>query len=125
MVSEPVNVAAFKSGVSKIGVRRAGSNVSDGLADQFVSGNFFRLFGIRPYAGRMLTPADDVRGAAPVAVMSYRVWRQRYGGDPSVIGSTFLIETAPFTIVGIAPPGFFGAVLRPDPPDFWMPLATS
>jgi predicted permease len=105
-----------------VGVRRAGTNTSDPTVDQFVSGNFFTLFGIRPYAGRLLAPTDDVRGAQPVAVMSYRLWRQRYSGDLSVIGSSFIVEGAPFTIVGIAPPGFFGAMLRPDPPDFWMPL---
>jgi macrolide transport system ATP-binding/permease protein len=119
---EIADMAAFKSGIGKVGVRRAGTNTSDPTVDQFVSGNFFTLFGIRPYAGRLLAPTDDVRGAQPVAVMSYRLWRQRYSGDLSVIGSSFIVEGAPFTIVGIAPPGFFGAMLRPDPPDFWMPL---
>jgi macrolide transport system ATP-binding/permease protein len=119
---EIADMAAFKSGIGKVGVRRAGTNTSDPTVDQFVSGNFFTLFGIRPYAGRLLAPTDDVRGAQPVAVMSYRLWRQRYGGDASVIGSSFIVEGAPFTIVGIAPPGFFGAMLRPDPPDFWMAL---
>jgi predicted permease len=58
-----------------------------------------------------------------VAVISYRAWQQHYGGDPSVIGESFVIEGAPFTVVGVAPPGFFGAELRPEPPDFWIPLA--
>jgi predicted permease len=116
------DMAAFKAGLQKVGVRRAGVNVSDPFVDQFVSGNYFTLLGIRAYAGRMLTPADDVRGAAPAAVMSYRAWREKYGADPSVVGSSFVIEGAPFTIVGISPPGFFGAKLVPDPPDFWMPL---
>jgi predicted permease len=121
---EIVDMAAFKSGIGKVGVRRAGETASDPYVDLFVTGNYFRLLGIRPYAGRMLEPSDDVRGAPPVAVMSYRLWRERYGADPSVLGSSFVIEGAPFTIVGIAPPGFFGAVVRPDPPDFWMPVAT-
>ena len=56
--------------------------------------------------------------------MSYRAWRDNYGGDPSVIGAAFIIGGASFTVVGIAPPGFFGADIRPDPPDFWMPLGT-
>jgi macrolide transport system ATP-binding/permease protein len=114
-------VAAFQAGLSKVGVRRTGASVP--LVDQFVSGNFFSMLGLRPFAGRLLSPADDVRGAAPVAVMSYRAWEQVYGADPSVIGSTFIIDGAPFTIAGIAPPGFFGAMMRPDPPDFWMPIA--
>jgi len=117
-------MAAFQAGIRKVGVRRAGTTTSEAFVDQFVSGNYFKTFGVRPFAGRLIGPSDDVRGAPPVAVMSYRAWQQHYGGDPSVIGSSFVIEGAPFTVVGIAPPGFFGAVLRPDPPDFWMPLAT-
>ena len=56
--------------------------------------------------------------------MSYRTWQQHFGLDPSVIGATFMINQMPYTVAGIAPPGFFGDQLRPDPPDFWMPLAT-
>jgi ABC-type antimicrobial peptide transport system permease subunit len=55
-------------------------------------------------------------------VLSYRAWRGSYAGDPSVIGSTFVIEGRPFTFIGIAPPGFFGETLRSDPPDLWLPL---
>jgi macrolide transport system ATP-binding/permease protein len=117
-------MAAFQAGPLRIGARRAGPGTApEPFVDQFVSGNYFSMFGVRPFAGRLLTPADDVRGAPPVAVMSYRAWEQQYGSDPSVIGASFLIDGAPFTIAGIAPPGFFGDTLRPDPPDFWLPLA--
>ncbi|MGH9614451.1 MAG: ABC transporter permease, partial [Bryobacteraceae bacterium] len=58
------------------------------------------------------------------AVMSYRLWRQRYGSDPAVIGAAFNLDDKPFTVVGIAPPGFFGDTLRSNPPDFFLPLAT-
>src|SRR5205085_3898719 len=60
--------------------------------------------------------------AAPVAVLSYRAWRGSYGADPSVIGSSLMVEGHPFTIAGIAPPGFFGETLQSDPPDLWLPL---
>lgn len=80
------------------------------------------MFGINAYAGRVLAPADDRSGAPPAAVMSYRVWQQRYGGDPGVIGSTFVINSKAFTLAGVAPPGFFGDRLTGDPPDFWLPL---
>jgi len=116
-------MAAFQAGLEKVGVRRAGAPASEPFTDQFVSGNYFTMFGLRPFAGRLLSPADDARGAPPVAVMSYRAWQQRYAGDLSVIGSTFIIDGAAFTISGIAPAGFFGDTLRLDPPDFWMPLA--
>ena len=118
------DMSAFQAGIDKVGVRRAGANVSEPFVDQFVSGNYFTLFGLRPFAGRLIAPSDDARGVAPVAVMSYRAWQQHFGGDPSIVGAAFIIEGAPFTVIGIAPPGFFGAGLRPDPPDFWMPLAT-
>jgi predicted permease len=55
-------------------------------------------------------------------MLSYRAWQQEYGSDPSVIGSTFIVEGHPFTIVGIAPPGFFGETLRSNPPQLWLPL---
>ncbi len=117
-------MAGFQAGLAQVGVRRVGSGVgSEPFVSQFVSGNYFTTFGLRPYTGRLLSKADDVRGAAPAAVMSYRAWQQQYGADPSVVGSTFIIDGAPYTIAGIAPPGFFGAQLRADPPDFWMPLA--
>ena len=116
-------MSAFQAGLDKVGVRRAGANASEPFVDQFVSGNYFTLFGLRAFAGRLIAPSDDVRGAAPAAVMSYRAWQQHFGGDPSIVGAAFIIDGAPFTVIGIAPPGFFGAALRPDPPDFWMPLA--
>lgn len=116
-------MAAFQAGFGKVGVRRAGTGVSEGLVRQFVSGNYFDVLGLRAYAGRLITPADDHRGAPPVAVISYRAWQQEYGGDPAVIGASFTIEGFPFTVAGVAPPGFFGTVVRTDPPDFWLPLA--
>src|SRR5947209_402361 len=112
-------LAAFQGGDSRVGVHRGSlANPSEPFSDQFVSGNYFVMFGLRPFAGRLLSPADDARDAPPAAVMSYRAWEQKYGADPTVIGGTFIIAGAPFTIVGIAPPGFFGDTLRPDPPEF-------
>ena len=116
------DLCAFQAGVDKVGVRRAGENTPAAFVDQFISGNYFRVFGLRAFAGRLIEPADDSRSGEPVAVMSYRAWREHYGGDPAIVGAQFVIEGAPFRIVGIAPPEFFGAELRPDPPDFWMPL---
>src|SRR5690348_14477010 len=108
------DLAAFQAGFGKVGVRRGGSPISEPLVAQFVSGNYFSVFGVRPYAGRLISPVDDVAGAPPVAVMSYRAWKQSYGGDPSVIGTSFTIDGFPYSIAGIAPPGFFGDTLRPD-----------
>jgi macrolide transport system ATP-binding/permease protein len=89
---------------------------------EFVSGNYFRTFGLQPAAGRLFTDADDVTGAPMVAVMSYETWQQHYAGDPSVIGSTFWVNTKPVTIAGIAPKGYFGDRLASTPPDFYLPI---
>ena len=66
--------------------------------------------------------ADDVKGAAPVAVMSFRTWEEKFGKDPSVIGGCFLINGQSVTVVGIAPPGYYGERLTTAPPSFWLPL---
>jgi predicted permease len=116
-------MAAFQGGPSRVGVRREGG-VSEPFTDQFVSGNYFSTFGLRPFAGRLLAPTDDKPDAPPAAVMSYRAWEQHYGADPAVVGASFIVDGAPVTIAGIAPPGFFGDTLGPNPPDFWLPLAT-
>ena len=117
-------MAAFQAGQAQAGVRRSGAAVNEPFVYKFVSGNYFSMFGLRAFAGRLIGPADDTRGAPPAAVMSYRAWRQQYGADPSVVGATFIIDGHAFTIAGIAPPAFFGDTMRPDPPDFWLPLAT-
>jgi len=117
-------MAAFQGGLTELSVRRSGSNgPAEPLEGELVSGNYFSTFGIGAFAGRTIAPADDRPGAAPVAVMSYRAWQQHFGLDPSVVGATFTINQTPYTIAGIAPPGFFGDRVRPDPPDFWLPMA--
>jgi len=118
-------LAAFQAGGSLFGVRRASSSESaQSYPGEFVSGNYFTMFGMKAYAGRLLTAADDRAGAPPVAVMSYRLWQQRYGSDPSVIGGAFSVDDKSFTVVGISPPAFFGDRLRSIPPDFFLPLNT-
>lgn len=116
-------LAAFQAGAMPLAVRRSqGRELAQPYRGEFISGNYFQMFGISAYAGRLLAPADDHSGAPPVAVMSYRVWQQRYGGDPTLIDSTVVINSKVFTLAGITPPGFFGDRLTGDPPDFWLPL---
>ena len=118
-------LAAFQASEDLFGARRSGgSEAAQGYPGERVSGNYFTMFGIRACAGRVLTASDDRVGAPPVAVISYRLWQQRYASDPSVIGSVFNLDDKPFTVVGITPPGFFGDTLRDTPPDFFLPLAT-
>jgi predicted permease len=118
-------LAAFAASEELFGVRRSGSSeAAQAYPGEFVSGNYFSMFGISAYAGRALTGKDDQAGAPPVAVMSYRLWEQGYGSDPSVIGAVFNIDDKPFSVVGITPPGFLGDTLRSGPPDFFLPLNT-
>jgi predicted permease len=115
-------LAAFQADDPLLGVQRSGSTEStQSYPGEFVSGNYFPMFGISAYAGRLLTSTDDQPGAPPVAVMSYRLWQQ-YGSDPSIVGAVFHIDNTPFTIVGVTPPSFFGDTLRSEPPDFFLPL---
>jgi len=114
-------LAAMQAGDNMMAVRR-GSEPAKSLRTQYVSGNFFTTFGINPYLGRMLTAADEAEGAAPAMVMSYQTWQSEYGGDPSIVGSTLYVQTQPVTVVGIAPPGFFGDRIRARPPVLWMPV---
>lgn len=116
-------LAAMQSGGNEFVVRR-GSEPSKSLRTQYVSGNFFSTFGIGPFLGRVLSPTDDTAGAAPAVVISYQAWQAQYGGDPSIVGTTLYIQTQAVTVVGIAPAGFFGDRIRPNPPALWIPLNT-
>jgi hypothetical protein len=77
------------------------------LRGELVSGNYFQTFGLRPYAGRLLASTGDMEGAPMAAVMSYQTWQRDYAQAPSVVGSTFVLNTNPVTIIGITPPGFY------------------
>ena len=115
-------LAAMQSGSNTMAVRR-GSEPAKSQRTEYVSGNYFSTFGVGAYLGRTLTPDDDKAGAAPAVIMSYQAWRSDYGSDPSVVGSTVYIQSQPMTVVGIAPPGFFGDRIRETPPALWLPLA--
>src|SRR5438067_125057 len=123
---EFVDLAALQAGNANLGVRRVGSQAPvDTRNGQYVSGNFFRTFGVQPWIGRLLTDEDDQEGSPPVAVMSYRIWHDKYGSDPSVVGAGYQINGHPFTVIGVAAPGFFGAKLAGwGMPDFWLPVTT-
>ncbi len=118
-------LAAMQAGFSyrPLTARREGTHANaHSIMGEFVSGNYFGTFGLRPYAGRMLTDRDDDRGAPMTAVMTYDTWQREYAGDTSIIGSTFWINTKPVTVVGIAPKGFYGDRLSATPPDFLLPI---
>lgn len=118
-------LAAMESGYAwrPITVRRAGpQTVAKSVMATFVSGNYFRVFGLLPAIGRFFADADDQKGAPLTAVMSYDAWQQDYAGDPSVVGSAFYINTKPATIIGVAPKGFYGDRIDTNPPKYFVPM---
>lgn len=88
-----------------------------------VSGNMFDVLRVLPHIGRLIGLDDDLPGAAPVAVLSHEFWTGRYGGDPSVLGSSVILDGQAFEVVGIIPAGF--KILHPEFPeriDIWTSL---
>jgi predicted permease len=117
------HIAAFGGGTPSFNLRRAGASAAAQAAiGEYVSGNYFETLGLLPQAGRLISPHDDKPESPAVAVISYRLWKQQYNSDPSILGSTLLINDLPVTLVGITPPAFFGDRLKTNPPDLWIPL---
>lgn len=114
-------LAAVQAGHNEAYVRRGEQDVKY-LSTEYVTGNFFATFGIGPYLGRVFSVSDDQPGAAPVIVLSYASWQDDFGGDPSIIGSTVFVQTHPFIVGGVAPPGFFGDRVTDSPPAIWIPI---
>ena len=116
-------LAAMQAGGNTWSVRR-GSAPAKPLHAEFVSGNYFATLGLGAYIGRPFSDKDDTPSSAPAIVISYKAWQGEYASDPSIVGSTLYVQTKPFTVVGVAPPGFFGDRISDTPPDFWLPLQT-
>ena len=90
-------------------------------AGGYVSGDYFRGLGVPPAAGRLISAEDDRPGAPAVAVMSYSFSQRRFGRAADALGQSILINNVPFTVIGVAPPEFFG-VDPQGPPDFYLPV---
>ena len=89
---------------------------------RLVTGNYFSVLGTEAVVGRTLSPDDDrVQHSAPVTVLSYRCWKNRFALSPSIIGKTLRLNGYPFTIIGVTQPGFFGDVVGEEM-DFFVPL---
>ena len=116
-------ITAFQAGGARLSARRAGvEKAARPLRSEYVTGSYFSTLGIRALGGRVFSAADDKPSAPPVAVLSHQAWQRIYASDPSLVGSTLVLNGHPFTIIGIGPPGFFGETLRADPPEMWLPL---
>jgi hypothetical protein len=95
---------------------------SDGTFEfnaDFMSANSFAFFAVKPVVGRLATPEDTKPGAAPVFMMSYKLWRQQFNGDPKIVGTNFVLSGVSRTLVGIMPPRF-----RWGWAEIWVPFST-
>jgi putative ABC transport system permease protein len=103
-------------------VSLGGRGEAERVYGTLVSGNYFSTLGTRPAVGRLLDDADDrTPGGHPVAVISYRLWQERFGSNANIAGQTIALNGHEFTIVGVAPKGFQGTTLIK--PDVWMTLS--
>jgi putative ABC transport system permease protein len=92
------------------------------VATELVSGNYFDVLGVQPALGRLLVASDDtVANANPVAVLSFNYWQRRFGADPTILNQSALVNGHPFTIIGVAQPGFHSVVMG-DTPDIFAPM---
>src|SRR5438270_3077428 len=96
------------------------AGLTETLKTTFTTANLFSLLGVQPIMGRDVTPADDEPKATKVMLISERLWKKTFGGDPGVIGHDARLDGAPRTIVGIMPAGF----RFPSQTDIWVPMAS-
>jgi predicted permease len=111
--------SVFSSMLACAGISLAGS--AGPIDGQLVSGSYFETLGVSAALGRGLTTADDLPSATPAAVISYGYWQNRFAANPRALGQSISLNGIAFTIIGIAPPGFFGLELG-NRPDVYVPL---
>jgi predicted permease len=113
------DVFGFQPGNFYVNAEGSTENVSG----QFASGDYCRGMGVGAAAGRLMTADDDLPGAEPVVVISYRYWQRRFGGDPRAIGKVIEINDWPMTVIGVTAPGFNAALQVDWVVDVTLPLA--
>jgi len=95
---------------------------SGDITGVLVSGNYFSVLGVNALLGRTITPEDDMAaGAHPVAMLSYGFWKEKLGQDPNIVGQSIHINKFTFTVIGVAPDGFYGDTVG-DKQDMWIPV---
>jgi predicted permease len=116
------NMAAIQSVLFGTHGRLSGNSDTEKIAVELVSGSYFDTLGISPAVGQLISEDDDrIAGAHPVAVASYSWWQRRLGANPALIGQTITINSTIYTLIGVAPAGFFGVTVGRSP-DLWIPL---
>jgi predicted permease len=100
-----------------------GIDTPERISGEYVSQPYFSLLGIQPALGRTFSPAEDrVPQRDAVVVLSDGAWKHRFGGDPAIVGRTIQLDGHPYTVIGIAPPGFSGLT---DQAELWVPFVMS
>ncbi len=118
------DLAAGTSGSDRVQVRVPSSAEVETASLAFVSANFFETLELTPARGRLFrTALESSSDSEPVVVLDHGFWQSRFAGSEAIIGQSLLIQNVPFTIVGIAPHGFFGHVVG-ESPDVWIPAVT-
>jgi hypothetical protein len=115
------DVTAMESMTNEVHGTIGESSETEAIQARLVSGTYFSTLGVQPILGRAFTEEDD-RIPSPVAVASYAWWKRRFGGDPSIIGKKMSVGPAVYTVIGVAPPEFFGTTVG-ESPDLWVPLS--
>ena len=101
----------------------AQGNKPDRVLSSYVTGNYFQMLGVEPFLGRLFRPSEGVTpGADPVMVLSYRYWKEHFGGDPNIIGRQVAVDGYPVTIIGVAPSNYRGLVIAPQV-QVYLPVA--
>ncbi|MGB9145554.1 MAG: ABC transporter permease, partial [Acidobacteriaceae bacterium] len=120
--------AIFEGGIAAhfplIPASIGGKGAPERVWGQSVSGNFFSMVEVPMALGRPLLPDDDTAARDHVVVLSNGLWRRRFGGDPNILNRDVALNGQHYTVVGVAPPGFYG-VDRGIASEFWVPLAAS
>jgi predicted permease len=97
--------------------------INERLWGYVVTGNYFEVLGVRAALGRTISTEDDrLPGGHPVTVISYQCWQQRFGADPAIIGKNLIANGRNYTVIGVAPQGFFGTEIIAAP-ELWFPMA--
>lgn len=117
------SVAATFSSLNRLQGTIEGRSTPEPMSIQMVSGSYFPMLGVEPFMGRAFTDEDDkTKDANPIAMVSYGWWKRGLAGDPAALGKKITIGSTLFTIVGVAPPEFFGTKVG-ESPDIWVPLS--
>ncbi len=117
-------MTAFSPYYSLSETKLAGNGTPKPLQSVWVAGNFFQTLGVQPMLGRLFLPEESVKGARPVALLSYSLWQQQFHGDPAIVGQAITLGQDRLTVIGVLPQTFdFGAVFAPGTKmDLFVPL---